>query len=98
MKKRLKDDNRRPINMANDNPILDSIMYEFEYHDGYVAAMTANVIAQNLFAQVDQEVNRFVLILYIIDTRTDGTQTLQKDASVITNSGTKLRKKSTKVW
>ena len=44
LKKRLKDANRRPISVANDNPILDSRMYEVEYRDGYVAAMAANVI------------------------------------------------------
>ena len=60
--------------------------------------MAANVIAENLFAQVDQEGNRFVLIESIIDTRTDGTQTLQKDAFVITKNGTKRRKNTTKLW
>ena len=75
--------------MANNNPILDSRIYEVEYCDGYVAAMSANVISENLFTQVDQEGTRFVLIESIIDTRTDGTQTLQQDAFFITKSGTK---------
>ena len=78
--------------MANNNPILDLRMYEFEYRDGYIAAMSANVIAEKIFAQVDQEGNIFVLIKSIIDTRTDGTQTLQQDAFVITKSGTKQRR------
>ena len=52
VKKILKNANKRPICMANENPILDSRMYEVEYHDGYVAAMAANVIAENLFAQM----------------------------------------------
>ena len=34
MKKRPNDDNRRSIVLANDNPILDSRMYEVEYCDG----------------------------------------------------------------
>ena len=51
-------------------------MYKVEYSDGYVAAMAANVIAENLFAQVDQESNIFLLIESIIDTITDGTQIL----------------------
>ena len=84
--------------MANYNPIMDSRMYEVEYCDGYVAEMAANVISDNLFAQVDQEGNRFLLIRYIIDTRTDGTQTLQKDVFVVTKSGTKRRKNTTKGW
>ena len=58
--------------------------------------MASNVITENLFTQVGQEGKRFVLIGSIIDTRTDGTQTLQKDAFVITKSGTKRRKNTAK--
>ena len=49
LKKILKDANERPIGVANDNPILVSIMYEVKYCDGDVAAMAANIIAENLF-------------------------------------------------
>ena len=59
--------------MANENPILELIIFEVEYRDGYVAIMTANVISENLFAHVDQEGNKFLLFNYIINTRTDGT-------------------------
>ena len=89
VEKRLRDTNGRPIGVDNDNPILYSRIYEVEYCDGYVATMAANVITENLFAQVYQEGNIFVLIDSIINTRTDGTQTLQQDVFVITKSGTK---------
>ena len=92
LKKRLKDANGIPIGVAIENLILDSRMYEVEYCDGYVAAMAANIIDENLFTKVDQEGNRFVLINSIINTRTDGMQTLHKDVFIITNSGTKQRK------
>ena len=84
VKNKLKDSNGRQIGVANDNPILDSRMYEVEYRYGYVAAMAANAIAGNLFAQVDQEGNTCVLIECIINTRTNGIQTLQQYAFVIT--------------
>ena len=84
--------------MDNNNPILYLRMYKFEYCGGYVAKMSANVNAEKLFAQVYQEGNIFVLVESIVDTRTDGTQTLQQDAFVITKSGTKQRKNTTKVW
>ena len=90
VKNRLKDTNGKPIGVANDKPIVDLRMYEVEYHYGYVGAMAANVIDDNLFAEVDQNGNIFVLIEYIINIRTDGTQTLQKDVLVITKSATKL--------
>ena len=96
LEKRLKDSNRRPIGVADDNPILYSRIYEVEYRNGCVAAMADNVIADNLFAQVDQEGNRFVHINSITDTRTDGTQKLQQYVFVITKSVTKQRKNTTK--
>ena len=61
-------------------------MYEVEYCDGYVATMAANVIYENLFAQVNKEGKIFVLIESIIDTKTNSTQTLHEDAFVITKS------------
>ena len=60
--------------------------------------MADNLIAEKLFEKVDQEGNIFVLIDSIINTRTNRTQTLQKDAFVIPKSGTKRRKNTTKGW
>ena len=57
VKKRLRDANGLPILTSDENPILDSCVYEVEYQDGHKASMTANEIAQNLFAQVDAEGN-----------------------------------------
>lgn len=53
--KRLHDKDGLPIRTVNDNPILDSRMYEVEFPDGHKTSMAANVIAENLFAQVDPE-------------------------------------------
>ena len=50
-KKQLKDNQGRPIGIASDNPILDTIIYEVEYQDGHTAALAANLIAENIFAQ-----------------------------------------------
>ena len=68
--KRLKDARGLPIGMANQNPILDTRMYEVEFPDGTKQAMAANYIAENLFAQVDDEGNRVVLMDEIVDHRT----------------------------
>ena len=98
MKKRLKDANGIPIGVDNYNSTLESRIYEVENRNVYVAAMAANIIDENLFTQVDQEGNIFVLIKSIINRRTDGTQTLQHYKFVITNSGTKQIKNTTKGW
>ena len=51
--KRLRDANGLSIGTANYNPILDTRMYEVKYADVHKASMAENVIAQNMFAQVE---------------------------------------------
>ena len=65
--KRLRDADGIPIGTANENPILDSRMYEVEYQDGTKASLAANYIAENLFMLVDPEGNRHVLLDELID-------------------------------
>jgi hypothetical protein len=96
--KRLKDAEGRPIGTANDNPILDTRMYEVEYSDGHTASLAANAIAINMFAQVDDEGNRHVLFDEIVDYRTDGTEIKQQEAFITNKSGTKRRRETTKGW
>ena len=74
MTKRLRDKDGIPIGTANDNPILDSRVYEIEYLDGHKASLAANSIAENLFAQVDEGGNRHLLMDAIADHRVDGSQ------------------------
>ena len=73
VKKRLKDNQGLPIVISSDNPILDTRMYEVEYQDGHTAALATNLIAENIFAQVDEEGNCSVLFDEIVHVRTDGT-------------------------
>ena len=94
----LKDKDGRPIGTASKNPILDSQMYEVEYEDGHKVAMAANAIASNLFAQVDQDTQLFVLFDEIIDWRTDGSQIKPEDAFIHISNGNKRRRETTKGW
>ena len=67
--KSLRNHNRLPIGTANHNPILDSQMYEVEYQDGHKASLSANAIAQNMFAKVDEEGNIHIIFQEIVDHR-----------------------------
>ena len=96
--KRLRDKNGLPIGTAHDNPILDTRMYEVEFQDGHKASLAANVIAENLYAQIDDEGNRQVLFQEIVDNRTNGKQVLQQDAFIVNRSGTKRRRETTIGW
>ena len=96
--KRLRDKDGLPIGTAHDNPILDTRVYEVEFPDGHKAALAANAIAENLFAQVDGEGNRNGLFDEIVAHRTNGKELKQQDAFVQTSRGTKRRKESTIGW
>ena len=96
--KRLKDANGLPIGLANENPILDTRMDEVEYLDGERASPAGNNIAENLFAQIDYEGNRQVLMDEIIGHRSNEHAVKQQDAFIMTSTGTKRRKETTKGW
>ena len=96
--KRLRDKDGLPIGTANDNPILDTRLYEVEYLDGHKASLAANAIAENLFAQIDEEGNRYVTMDSIQSHRVDGTQVTKDNAFVISHNGGKRRIETTKGW
>ena len=61
------DDGGKPLGVGTYNPINDKRLYEVEYLDRMVEILAANVIAENLLPQVDQEGHRQLLIDNIID-------------------------------
>jgi hypothetical protein len=98
VRKRLKDDDGNPIGTANANPILDTRVYEVEWLDGRTERLQANVIAENLFAQIDEEGNRHVLLDDIIDYRKTDEAVTEDDAFYTARSGMKHRRRTTKGW
>ena len=96
--KRLRDANGIPIGTANDNPILDTRLYEVEYADGYKASLAANAIAENMFAQVDDDGHRFVLLDSVVDHRVDGTEVRKENGFIQSSNGGRRWKETTKGW
>ena len=92
VKRRVKDEDGLPVGKRNSNPILDNRSYEVEMSDGTTEAYTANVIADNIYAQCDDEGNMYTLMDEIIDHRKDSTALTEKDAWIHTKTGTKQRK------
>lgn len=70
VKKRAGDSEGNPIERASSNLAEDTGVFEVEFLDGHMAAMATNAISENLFAQVDQEGNRLLLIKDIVDHQT----------------------------
>ena len=96
--KRMKDQDGNPIGVPNKNPVLDTRMFEVEFSDGTTAALAANAISENLFAQVDAEGRRHIVMEAIIGHRRTGEEVKQADAFVTSKSGQHRRKPTTKGW
>lgn len=79
VKRRALDVDGRPIGSKHNNPLLDSRVFEVEYDDGTIEALSANVIAENILAQVDDEGRKQLMLDEIIDHRQYGTVTLSSD-------------------
>ena len=60
--------------------------------------MKANATASNLFYQVNQDGQHFVLFNAIIDSRTDSTHIKEGDSFIHMSNGNKRRRETTKVW
>ena len=98
VKRRAMDENGKPIGRPNHNPLLDSRQYEVEYSDGIIEVLAANIIAENLLAQVDDQGHRHLMIDEIEDHR-KGTDAVSKEQGTITTpSGLQRKKKTTKGW
>ena len=91
------DENAVPKGRANNNPILDSREYRVEFDDGEVLEYAANIIAENLYSQVDSEGRRYLLMDSIIDHKSD-KNAVAKDDEFVTLNGKQHRKKTTEGW
>ena len=62
-------------------------MYEIQYTNSHYEVISANVIAENLFEQVNKEGKRHVTIDQIIDIRSNGKEIQEKDAFQVSPNG-----------
>ena len=98
VKKRVVDDEGRPLGIANDNPILDLRQYEVEFLDGETEILTANLIAENILAQVDDNGYMHMMIDEIEDHRVLPDAVKKNEGTYTTSQGTIRRKRTTKGW
>jgi hypothetical protein len=77
---------------ANANPMVDTRAYEIEFPDGRSDEYTANVIAENMYAQCDIEGRQYNIMKGIIDHRTDGHAGAPAEMYTKHGSNKKVRK------
>jgi len=95
VKRRAVDFEGKPIGVANDNPLLDSREYLVEFLNGQEAIYRANIIAENLLAQVDEEGKRHLLMAEIVDHKTDSAAVPKDKGTYKTQSGTVRLRRTT---
>ena len=98
VRRRLHDEEGNPVGSANTNPLLYSRAYEVEYADGFVDELTANIIAENLIAQVDDEGRRQMMLGEIMDHRVLPDAIPQSQGTYVNSYGVKRRKMTTRGW
>ena len=67
VKSRVKDHEGDPIGIANQNPILDTRVYEVEFTNGGRVELGANIIAECMYTQCDDKGKQFCLMEAIVD-------------------------------
>ena len=98
VKWRVLDEDRKPVGTGSVNPITDTRLYEVEFIDGSTKVMAANVIAENLLSQVDQEGHRQMMLSEIIDHKKTSDAIPIKEGTCMTATGLIRRKVTTKGW
>ena len=83
----------------DENPYLNSMIYEVEFPDGQLKEYAANVIAENMLTQVDSDGYSLTMMEAIVDYRKDEAVAVPKDDKyVITSTGQKRQRKTTIGW
>jgi hypothetical protein len=72
--------------------MLDTRTYELEFPDGRSDEYTANVIAENMYAQCDADVSQYNLMEGIIDHKTDCHAVDRADMYINHGSNKQVRK------
>ena len=95
---RKKDHDGKPIGKRNANPMLDSRVYEVKFPDGETTEVAANLIAENLFSQIDSEGRSYAILKEIVDHRTNGHALSKDDGFTVDKFGREHPRVTTRGW
>ena len=87
-----------PIGEYNVNPVLNSRVYDVMFPDGAIHQYSANVIAENLYNQVDEEGFRYTIMDEIVDHKRGPSALDEEDAFTVDKYGRRKRKLTTQGW
>ena len=98
VQKRARDNSGKPIGKRNENSLLDTREYDCILDDGSVYRYHANVIAENIFAQCDDEGRRHAVLKEITDHKKDRSAVDITKGYVTTRKGVRIPKTTTRGW
>lgn len=89
----------RTTGTYDDNPMLNSIIYDVEFPDGQVKEYGANIIAENMLTQVDADGMCLTLMEAIVDHKKDESKAVHADDKyVYQKNGRRHLRKTTAGW
>ena len=94
---RKRDRDHRPIGTQHSNPLLDTSVYGVQFADGSVEEYTANIVAENIYAQVDDAGNTLHMVDDFIGHKKDETAVPIEDG-YYRYKGTERRRETTRGW
>ena len=86
------------IGEYNDNPVLNTLIYECEFPDGTVKEYAANQIAESIFDQADPDGHRSRMLKAIVGHKSSGLAVKKVDKYITTKSGQQRLRKTTVGW
>ena len=98
VRKRIIGTDGNEIGEYDSNPLLNTLIYEVEFPDGTVRDYGANVIAENLYSQLDPDGYRQQVMDCILEHSSDDTAVAKADKYAITKGGSKRLRKTTIGW
>ncbi|GFH50714.1 hypothetical protein CTEN210_07190 [Chaetoceros tenuissimus] len=99
VKGRKRDAEGNPVGKANENPILDTRVYQLQFPDGRVEEYAVNMIAENLFEQADENSWDSGIIEEFLDIRKDDSVAVPKEQGMYFNAaGVERNVVTTKGW
>jgi len=86
------------IGKWDDNPVLNTLVYECQFDDGTIKEYAANVIASNIYEEGDADGFSDSLMHHIVDHKSSGEAVKMKDKYITTWTGTKRMRQTTVGW
>ena len=97
VKSRKRNSDGNLVGKADSNPIKDTRTYEVEFPDGEVAELTANAIAEAMYATCDDDGNEYLLFDDIVDHK-KSNKALTHETQPFSHNGKACMRRSTAGW